>query len=113
MWDIATAMLGARERYRIGFRKSKDAGMTVADLVRCSLDDSLWLTREGALEHVVPSGLLSNYYRTEEVEVEPPRGNFTVIAVHRKSGVVLGPPNHHEYRANLTKLHQKRFVPSR
>ena len=67
MWDIATAMLGARERYRIGFRKARDAEMTVADLVRCSLDDSLWLTREEALEHVERSGLLSNYYRTEEV----------------------------------------------
>ena len=109
MWDIARTMLASRERYRIGFRKSQDAGDAAPDLVRCSLDDSFWLTREEALQHVVRSGLLSKYYRIDVVEVEPPKGNFTAIAVHRKSGTVLGPPNHHEYRVNLMKLHQKRF----
>jgi hypothetical protein len=52
MWDIAQTMLGSRERYRIGFRQAKDAGVMAPDLLRCSLDDSLWLTREEGLREV-------------------------------------------------------------
>jgi len=41
--------------------------------------------------------------------VEPPAGNFSVIAVCGMSGVILGPPNHHEYQRNIARLHRERF----
>ncbi len=78
-------------------------------LVRCKLDGSLWLTREEAVRHVLSGPLMEEFYQVEVVEVEAPKGNFTVIAVCGMSGTMLGPPNHHEYQTNLNKLYRERF----
>ena len=47
--------------------------------------------------------------KKQEIEVEPPKGNFTVIAVCGLSGALLGPPNFHSYQKNLMDLHQRKF----
>jgi len=78
-------------------------------LVRCKLDGSLWLTREEAVRHVLSGPLIEEFYQVDEVEVEAPKGNFSVIAVCGMSGTMLGPPNHHEYQTNLNKLYRERF----
>ncbi|MFV1995659.1 MAG: hypothetical protein ACC661_09500, partial [Verrucomicrobiales bacterium] len=108
MVDLARMVLAGRDRYEIVFRCSPEDGKT--RLWRSKLDRSLWLSRKEAVRHAFSQGLLEKYYRIEDVEVDPPKGNFAVVAVHRKSGVVLGPPNHHEYRKNINRLHQQRFA---
>jgi hypothetical protein len=81
-----------------------------AKLVRCKIDGSLWLTRDEAVRHVLSSPeLLGEFYIVEEVSVDPPKGNFSSIAVCGMGGTLLGPPNHHEYQTNLAKLHRERF----
>jgi len=40
---------------------------------------------------------------------EPPKGKYTFVAQCGISGVVLGPPNHHDYQNQLRKLHAERF----
>jgi hypothetical protein len=43
---------------------------------------------------------------TEKDEV---KGNFTNVARHTPSGVLLGPTNHHSYQSALRHLHEERF----
>lgn len=131
--DIAKAMLSSRDRYALRFEKGAPKGEKGkrkksggrgeraknergpegeegrTRLFRCVLDESLWITREEALRHAARCDGVSSYYRVDEVEVEPPKGNFQVVAVHEKTGTILGPPNHHEYQSNLAKLHRERF----
>lgn len=102
--DLAQMILGARERYRIRFTATEPSR-----LHQCLADGSLWLSREEAISHLLSGPALSHYYLTEEVDVEPPSGQFAVIAVCGLSGVILGPPNHHEYQRNIARLHRERF----
>lgn len=54
----------------------------------------------------------ANFDRLYDVEItqgEPPKGNYTAVARHRFSGVLLGPPNHHGYQVATRKLYEERF----
>ena len=55
------------------------------------------------LEHVV-SAHLGEYYDSKEVECEPPKGNFNCVAKCGLSGVLLGPPNIHEFGAVVKEM---------
>ena len=108
MADVARMILQARDRYQLRFRKSQGEGES-EPFYRCDADGSLWLTRDEAVAHVLRSPVLKQFYSVEEIEVDPPKGNFGVIAVCGMSGKTLGPPNHHEYPLNVARLHRERF----
>lgn len=102
--DLAKMILEARERYRIRFTATEPVRLN-----QCLLDGSLWLSREEAILHLLSGPALDHYYLAEDIEIDPPAGNFAVIAVCGMSGVILGPPNHHEYQRNIARLHRERF----
>ena len=52
---------------------------------------------------------LDKFYTVETVQTEAPKGNYTSVARHRFSGVLLGPPNHHGYQVAIRKLYEERF----
>lgn len=102
--DLAKMILEARERYRVRFTATEPVRLN-----QCLLDGSLWLSREEAILHLLSGPALDHYYLAEDIEIDPPAGNFAVIAVCGMSGVILGPPNHHEYQRNIARLHRERF----
>lgn len=51
----------------------------------------------------------TDFYKTEIVQNEPIKGNFTTVARCRASGTILGPTNHHSYQAKLRGLYEQRF----
>lgn len=71
-------------------------------------DNSVWLSREDAVRYLLRKRL-ADFYRFETVEVEPPKGNFTVVAVCGMSGTLLGPPNLHDYERRVRELHRGKF----
>ena len=50
------------------------------------------------------------YYVTEIVQGEPPKGNYTSVARERISGALLGPSSHHGYQVALRKLYEERYA---
>ena len=60
------------------------------------------------LEHVV-SAHLGEYYDSKEVECEPPKGNFNCVAKCGLSGVLLGPPNIHEFGAVVKEMIRTKY----
>lgn len=102
--DLAKMVLEARERYRIRFTATEPVRLN-----QCLADGSLWLSREEAISHLLSGPALEHYYTAEDIQIDPPAGNFAVIAVCGMSGVILGPPNHHEYQRNIARLHRERF----
>lgn len=78
-------------------------------LFRVKADGSLWLSREEAISHILHSDVIRKFYDVEEVSVDPPGGNFNVVAVCGMSGKIFGPPNHHEYQRNVQRYHAERF----
>ena len=109
LFEIAQMILQKPERHSVSFRVKKNAeGQPLQKLFVCALDDTLWLSEEATLEHVLKKHL-STFYQAERTATEPPKGKYTFVAQCGISGVVLGPPNHHDYQNQLRKLHAERF----
>ena len=63
---------------------------------------------EDVIEHAL-SAHLSDYYDSKVIEVEPPKGNFSCVAKCGLSGVLLGPPNIHEFNATVREMIRTRY----
>ena len=109
LFDIAQMILQKPERHTVTFTVKKNAeGQAIQPLFVCALDDSLWLSENEAVSHVLKKHF-ATFYQAERTATEPPKGKYTFVAQCGMSGVVLGPPNHHDYQNQLRKLHAERF----
>lgn len=109
LFDIAQMILQKPERHTVTFSVKKNAeGQPIQPLFVCALDDTLWLSEDEAVSHVLKKHF-STFYQAERTATEPPKGKYTFVAQCGMSGVVLGPPNYHDYQNQLRKLHSERF----
>jgi hypothetical protein len=108
LFEIAQLILQKPERQLVKFDTKKKDGQVVQPLWLVALDDSLWLSEQEAINHVLHKHF-DTFYKAERTAVEPPKGVYTFVAQCGMSGVVLGPPNYHDYQNQLHKLHQERF----
>ena len=105
MFDAARLVLAGADRFRARFTcaPERTSGLFV------SADGGLFLTRDEATQHVLRSGALETFYRTEEIELEEPKGDFKSVGVCGMSGELIGPPSHHSYQSTIIRLHRERF----
>jgi hypothetical protein len=109
LFDIAGMILQKPDRQQVRFEiRKKPDGTAIQPLFLCAIDDTLWLSEDEAVEHVF-SKHFGMFYQTEKIATEPPKGTYTFVAQCGMSGVILGPPNHHDYQNQLHKLHTERF----
>ena len=64
--------------------------------------------QEDVIDHIV-SVHLADYYDAKEIDCEPPSGNFTCVAKCSLSGVLLGPPNIHEFNAVVKEMIRTKY----
>src|SRR5208282_1835876 len=109
LFQIAQLVLEKPERYSVQLAVKKKADGAVAQpLFVCALDDTPWLSEDEAVAHVLKNQF-ATFYQAERTAVEPPKGRYTFVGQCGLSGVILGPPNHHDYQNQLRKLHTERF----
>jgi hypothetical protein len=109
LFDIAQMILQKPERHSVNLTVKKNAeGKPIQPLFLCALDDSLWLSEDEAVAHVLRKHF-GTFYQAEKTATEPPKGKYTFVAQCGMSGVILGPPNYHDYQIRLRKLHTERF----
>ena len=60
------------------------------------------------IEHILTQHL-ADYYESKEVDCEPPKGNFNCVAKCGLSGVLLGPPNIHEFNAVVKEMIRTKY----
>ena len=60
------------------------------------------------LEHIATAHL-GEYYDSKKIECEPPKGNFNCVAKCGLSGVLLGPPNIHEFNAVVKEMIRSKY----
>lgn len=53
---------------------------------------------------------LEDYFEKTEVETDPPSGSFVCVARCKRSGILLGPPNHNMFEENVLEV-QKTMYP--
>lgn len=109
LFDIAQMVLQKPERHTVTYSvKKKQDGTVAQPLFVCALDDTLWLSDDEAVDHVLNKHF-ATFYQAEKTQIEPPKGVYTFVAQCGMSGIVLGPPNYHDYQVRLHKLHAERF----
>jgi hypothetical protein len=109
LFDIAQLVLAKPERSTVTFSiKKKPDGTAVQPLFLCALDESLWLSEDDAVRHVLDKHF-NTFYQAERIKIDPPKGVYTFVAQCGISGMILGPPNYHDYQNQLRKLHLERF----
>lgn len=109
LFDIAHLILKRPDRYQLHFRAHGNNGDgTPRQFFTCNLDDTVWMSEGEATRHVL-SKHFGTFYQTEKIAVDPPKGTYTFVAQCGMSGIVLGPPNLHDYQAKLQRLHTERF----
>ena len=108
LFQIALLILEKAERYTVQLGTKKKADGTVEKIFVCALDDSPWTNEEEAVAHALKTHF-GTFYQAERIATEPPKGTYTFVAQCGMSGVILGPPNYHDYQNQLHKLHADKF----
>lgn len=107
LMDLANLFIHDAEGYLVKIEANKEApDFTMFQCKRCK---AVACSEEMMVRHLM-SKHLSDVYEKEEIETDPPAGQFVCVARCRKSGILLGPPNHHSYTDKLNELHQARFA---
>jgi hypothetical protein len=108
LFQIALLILEKAERYSVALTPKKKADGTTEKLFVCALDDTPWTDENEAVAHILKTHF-ATFYQSERVQIEPPKGTYTFVAQCGMSGVILGPPNYHDYQNQLRKLHTEKF----
>src|SRR5687767_570776 len=110
LFGIAQIILEKPERHTVVFSaKKKPEGGVTQPLFVCALDDTLWLSEDEAVAYALQKHF-NTFYQAERSGTEPPKGTYTFVAQCGMSGIILGPPNYHDYQNQLRKLHTERFA---
>lgn len=110
LFEIAKLILQKPERFVVVVRPiQKDEKAPAKHLYVSTADEVPFESEEEALNHVF-NNLLDRYFTVETVEVEPPKGAFTVISKCGFTGELLGPPNYHKYQAILAQHHSSKLA---
>ena len=109
LFQIAQLILEKGERYSVQLAAKKKAdGTAVEPIFVCALDDTPWTTEEEAVAHVLKNHF-ATFYQIDRTPCDPPKGVYTFVAQCGMSGIILGPPNYHDYQNQLHKLHTEKF----
>ena len=109
LFDIARLILAKPERYLVVLKtRKKEDGSIAQPLFFCQVDETVWLSEDQAVDHVL-SRHFGTFYKTEKTEIDPPKGTYTFVAQCGMSDQILGPPNYHGYQEKLRSLHADRF----
>ena len=109
LFDIAQLVLQKPERHSVTFSvKKKPDGTPVQPLFSCALDETLWLSEEDAVRYVLDRHF-TTFYQAERTKIDPPKGVYTFVAQCGLSGIILGPPNYHDYQNQLRRVHAEKF----
>ena len=117
LFEIAKIIVEKPERFNVviaPLQKKDKAGKPIPSETPLppfyvSLPDGMpFLNEQDALAHVLKNHL-DAFFNCEEVEIEAPKGNFTMVAKCGFTGEVIAPPNYHGYQQALRDHHAANF----
>jgi len=98
LFEIARLILEKQERFVVVVHPIEGAAPSA--LFISQPDNMPFESEEAALAHVFTCNL-PNFFDIQEVEVEPPKGNFQIVNKCGITGELLAPPNYHKYQQIL------------
>ncbi len=107
--SVAAMFLSKPDYFAVKLESASMAGgAEPVRMYQCSLCKAVFLEKDAAAAHVLAMHL-DLFYKKEEVQVDPPKGNFQCVAQCRLSGELLGPPNYHGYNERVQEIHKAKF----
>lgn len=108
--DLAYFLLDNPESVllKITPRATDQASQTSQTFFQCKACSFAAPKRDDVVAHILGAHL-GDYYEAKEIEVEPPKGNFNCVAKCGLTGVLLGPPNVHEFNSVVREMIRTRF----
>lgn len=100
LFEIARLLLEKPERFVVVIKPKADQEDAPKHFYLSVPDGLPFVSEDDAINHVLKKHL-DRFFTSEEVEVDPPKGAFQVVAKCGITGEVLGPPNYHRYQALL------------
>ena len=100
LFDIAHLLLEKPERYIVVVSPKPAKGDKPAPFYYSVPGHLPFGTEEDAINHVMANHL-DQFFEIEEIEVEPPKGNFLMVNRCTITSELLGPPNYHRYQEFL------------
>lgn len=100
--DLARFFLDnpATMQLRLAKPAAADGAAAAPSLKQCKACGFVAAGEEDVMRHIATDHL-ADYYEVKEIECEPPAGNFNCVAKCDLDGVLLGPPNIHEFNATV------------
>jgi hypothetical protein len=109
LFEIARLILGKLERCVVVFHRKPVEGGQTPPLFIAVPDGLPFPTEEEAVAHALDAGL-TQFFDTETVEVEPPKGTFQFVNRCPITKDLLGPPNYHRYPQILQNHYNTRGI---
>lgn len=100
LFEIAHLLLEKPERYVVVVTNQAKGGEAPAALYFSVPGHLPFETEEAAISHVMANHL-DQFFDVEDIEIDPPKGNFVMVNRCTITGVLLGPPNYHRYQEFL------------
>jgi hypothetical protein len=109
LFDLASTILAKPERFVVRISIPKEAIEKEQVLCVSKLDGLVFDSPDAVIEHLIAKGL-GKIYDVEEVETEPPSGNFPAINKCGITGDWLAPPNYHRYAEMIREHHATKLA---
>lgn len=100
LFDIAQLLLEKPDRFVVVVAPLSSKGAGPSQLYY-SVPGHLPFESEEAAVSFVVSNHLDLFFDVEEIEIDPPKGNFQMVNRCTITGKLLGPPNYHRYQEFL------------
>lgn len=75
---------------------------------QCKICSFASASQDDVAEHIL-SEHLGDYYESSIVETDPPKGDYPCVARCGLSGVLIGPPNFHDFNSNIREMIRTRY----
>lgn len=104
--SVASFIMSGKDRYDLVFMRLENGPMLIHSKKG---DGACWLTQEEALAYLPKAPWFSEFYTTEQLQTDPPKGAFSAIAKCSLGGELIGPNNWHGYQAALMQLYRTKY----
>ncbi len=107
--SVAAMFLSKPEYFAVKLESlSREDGSDPLLMRQCNICKTVFIEKSDTVAHILAKHL-DMFYKVEEIEAEPPKGNFQCVAQCKMSGELLGPPNYHGYNERVLEVHKTRF----
>ena len=108
LFEIANLILEKPERYIVVVQNKAKKDEKPKPLYYTLPEYLPFETEEAATNHAL-NNHLELFFDIEEIQVEPPKGNFQMVNRCAVTGELLGPPNYHRYQGFLQSHYASRI----